>query len=104
MTGLHAGLVVATGATSNEREVVSHSRGEAAQVLPWVHVLIGNLKTWLRGTYHGVSAKHLPAYVKEFIYRFNRRFNEADIFRRMLGRATFAGPLTYRELVAEAGA
>ena len=41
--------------------------------LPKVHLLISNLKTWLRGTFHGVSDKHLPTYAREFIYRFNRR-------------------------------
>src|SRR5258708_7177433 len=30
-------------------------------VLPVVHVLFSNVKTWLNGTFHGVSAKHLPA-------------------------------------------
>ncbi len=28
--------------------------------MPIVHVLFSNVKTWLNGTYHGVSAKHLP--------------------------------------------
>ncbi len=28
--------------------------------LPWAHTIFGNLKTWLRGTFPGVSPKHLP--------------------------------------------
>jgi hypothetical protein len=31
-----------------------------------VHRVFGNLKTWLRGTFHGVSGKHLPRYLAEF--------------------------------------
>jgi hypothetical protein len=27
--------------------------------LPWVHIAIGNLKTFLLGTFHGVSGKYL---------------------------------------------
>jgi hypothetical protein len=30
--------------------------------------------TWLTGTHHGVSAQRLQAYLKEFTFRFNRRF------------------------------
>jgi hypothetical protein len=35
-----------------------HGR-QALNVLPWAHTVFGNLKTWLRGTFHGVSPKHL---------------------------------------------
>jgi len=44
--------------------------------LPWVHIAIGNLKTFLLGTFHGVSGKYLQEYSDEFSYRFNRRFIE----------------------------
>ena len=27
-----------------------------------VHLVFSNLKTWLQGIHHGVSAKHLQAY------------------------------------------
>jgi transposase-like protein len=47
---------------------------EVKEKLPWVHILIGNVKTFIRGTYHGVSHKHLQRYLNEFCYRFNRRF------------------------------
>jgi len=37
------------------------------------------VKTWLNGTFHGVSAKHLPRYAREWNYRFNRRRRIADL-------------------------
>ncbi len=49
---------------------------EAQEKLPWIHILIGNAKNFISGTYHGVSHKHLQSYLNEFCYRFNRRFNE----------------------------
>jgi transposase-like protein len=45
----------------------------AAQLLPHVHRVFGNLKTWLGGTHHGVGHDHLQAYLDEFAFRFNRR-------------------------------
>ena len=46
---------------------------QALNVLPWAHSVFGNLKAWLRGTFHGVSPKHFQRYLDEFVFRFNRR-------------------------------
>ena len=47
--------------------------------LPWVHIAIGNFKTFLLGTFHGVSGKYLQEYLDGFCYRLNRRFIEKQI-------------------------
>ena len=62
-----------------------------------LHLVFGNLKTWLNGIHHGVSAKHLQAYLNEFTFRFNRRFYPFNAFRSLLGIAADATP-TYAEL------
>ncbi len=61
--------------------------------LPWVHIAIGNLKTFLLGTFHGVSGKYLQEYLDEFCYRFNRRFFEKEIPNRLLNLAIIHSPL-----------
>jgi len=72
----------------------------ASTVLPWVHVVIGNFKRWILDVFHGVSAKHLQAYLDEFCYRLNRRWQRKDLFRRILNRCVrFSGPVTYNQLV-----
>ena len=71
---------------------------EASDMLPWVHILIGNAKTFIRGTYHGVSHKHLQRYLNEFCYRFNRRRNEFSIFDHMLAASLSTGTITFAEL------
>ena len=71
---------------------------DATTMLPWVHTLIGNAKTFLQGTYHGVSHKHLQRYLIEFCYRHNRRFKESEIFHRLLTDAFTAPVITYAEL------
>ena len=52
-------------------------------------------------TFHGVSHKHLDCYLKEFIYRFNRRWNEDKLFYYLTRRAVDATPLPYHRLIAE---
>ena len=73
----------------------------AKEVLPWAHTTFGNLKTWLRGTFHGVSGKHLQLYLDEFSYRFDRRWVEDRLGGFILRLAARAEPLPYCRLVAE---
>ena len=54
------------------------------ELLKWLHHMIGNAKTFINGTYHGTSTKHLQMYLSEFCYRFNRRKLGGAIFDRLL--------------------
>ncbi len=65
-----------------------------------IHHTFGNLKTWLKGTHHGVSAKHLQAYVNEFVFRHNRRHTPMAAFQTVLGLAVHAQGPTYEQLYA----
>ena len=67
--------------------------------LMWLHVVISNLKAFLNGTYHGVSGKHLQAYIDEFAYRFNRRFWPGQLFARTLTACAYASPFTRHALI-----
>lgn len=66
--------------------------------LPLIHIAFSNLKTWLMGTHHGVSKHHLPAYLNEFVFRFNRRFYPMTAFNSALGLAAHASAPTYETL------
>jgi transposase-like protein len=53
--------------------VIQDEAANAGAFFPIIHTLFSNIKAWLVGTHHGVSAKHLPRYLREWSYRFNRR-------------------------------
>jgi transposase-like protein len=77
--------------------------GDAALRLPAIHLVFGLAKRWLLGTHHGaVSAKHLPAYLDEFVFRFNRRTarNLSHRFARVIQQAIRTRPATYHAIVA----
>lgn len=59
------------------------------EFLKWLHVIIGNAKTYILGTYHGLDDKFLQAYLDEFCYRFNRRFKPKQLFGRLLNACAF---------------
>lgn len=72
----------------------------AVVILPRIHQVFGNLKTWLRGTHHGVDPKHLQAYLDEFVFRFNRRRTPMAAFQSLLGLTGAHGPTTRKMLYA----
>lgn len=76
-------------------------RGDPAiteQHLPLIHLVFGNLKTWLNGVHHGVSPQHLQAYLNEFTFRFNRRFFPFNAFQSLLGISVTTEPTAYKAL------
>jgi len=75
--------LVAIGKTQHHAARVTPP-DKAGEWLPWVHIAIGNLKTFLLGTYHGVSYKYLQEYLNELCYRFNRRAWETELPLRLL--------------------
>lgn len=82
------------------------------------HAVINHIREWVRGnvhtntienfwslfkrgvigSFHKVSAKHLPRYLAEFTYRFNRRKQE-DLFVQTLSRLLVTIGMPYRNLV-----
>ena len=70
----------------------------AEEFMPIIHLVFSNLKTWINGIHHGVSAKHLQAYLNEFTFRFNRRFYPFNAFRSLLGIAGGVEAPTYSGL------
>lgn len=55
------------------------------------------LKHGIIGSWHKVSAKHLPAYLEEMTFRFNRR-GRSDLFIDTLRHMVTADPLTFAQL------
>jgi len=82
------------------QQIQGHPK-RAGKILPWSHRIFGNLKTWLNGTFHGVSRKHMPRYLDEFVYRFDRRWRETEMFGFVLQRALAGTPMPYHRIVAE---
>jgi len=57
------------------------------------------LKRGIMGTWHRISAKHLPAYLEEMEFRFNRR-KRPDLFLDTLRHMVTAPALTFERLTA----
>jgi len=99
--GLDGYRPLAAAGIEHQRIVQGTDRSRSVKLFPWSHAVFSNLKSWLRGTYHGVSRKYLPRYLDEFSFRFNNRGNESAIGTAILGRVFSSPPLPYYRLEAE---
>jgi hypothetical protein len=94
------------GATAN---VYTHERlvvpgRDAGRLLPGVHRVASLSNRWLLGTHQGsVDEAHLPAYLDEFVFRFNRRTSRSRglAFHRVLQLAVDHQPVRYQDLIAD---
>jgi transposase-like protein len=82
--------------------VIAHRQETASELLPCVHRVVSLLKRWLMGTHQGaVSLEHLPYYLDEFTFRFNRRTSASrgKLFYRLIQQAVQIGPHPYHALI-----
>nr|WP_022884991.1 IS1595 family transposase [Glaciibacter superstes] len=69
--------------------------------LPGVHLVASLLKRWITGTLqHHVTVEHLPYYLDEYAFRFNRRDSKSRgmLFYRLLQQAVITEPTTLSDL------
>jgi transposase-like protein len=88
-----------------DHEVTSVQRRrpkEVSALLPRVHLVAALLKRWLASRHRsGVSREHLPYYLDEFTFRFNRRKSKSQgkLFFHLVKQAVNTGPATYAHIV-----
>lgn len=82
----------------HEVTVASADLAEAKSVFKWLNIIVSNAKSSILGTYHGLPEKHLDRYLREYCYRFNRRFCEHIIFGKLVNACIITAPSTYAEL------
>lgn len=87
-----------------EKYIIGRHRKNASDLLPRVHLVISLLKRWLLGTHQGaVSIVHLPYYLDEFTFRFNRRNSKSrgKLFYRLVQQAVATPPTTYPQMAVQ---
>ena len=86
----------------HETKVVLGSGQEAHELLPHVHMVDSLVKRWINGTHHGnISPKHLPYYLDEFAFRFNRKLStyRGKLFYRLIQQAVATPPIPLNEIM-----
>lgn len=80
---------------------VVHTDAESGDATPTAHRVASLLKRWWLGTHQGaISPEHLPYYLDEFTFRFNRRTSRSrgKLFYRLVEQALQTSPVTAKSL------
>ncbi len=83
------------------KKKIKGSGKEASDLLPHVHLIVTLVKRWLRGTHQGgVSVNHLPYYLDEYAFRFNRRLSthRGKLFYRLMQQVVATKPEPTKKL------
>lgn len=79
-----------------DHQAIKTGSGSAAARTPaskWVNTALGNIKAAITGTYCAISSKHVPRYLAEFEYRFNRRYDLAAMIPRLCWAGVRTAPM-----------
>lgn len=80
-----------------ESDFELHSKpSNGGKNFPGLHVIIMNLKGWLRGIHHHCSEKFMNGYLNEFFFRFNRRSFLNSIWHKLIERFMNHKPYVYK--------
>ena len=90
--------VVKAGCVHQPIITQSGRRAALTPAFKWVNTTLGNIKSAITGTYRAIHHKHVPRYLAEFEYRFNRRYDLAAMMPRLGYIALRAPPMPYRLL------
>lgn len=71
---------------------------ENGQNFKELHIIIMQIKSWLRAIPTHVSKWHIQAYFDEFCFRINRSQFKQNIFHKTIERMTEGKPLFYKQI------
>ncbi len=90
--------VVDAGCTHQPIITGSGRKAALTPAFKWVNTALANIKNAITGTYRAIRDKHVPRYLAEFEYRFNRRYDLAVMMPRLGYAALRTPPMPYRLL------
>jgi len=98
--GLWCFQAVEAAGCFHQREVVGKERKSTSMdCFSWINTVLGNLKNAITGTYHAFDfEKYAHRYLGEFQYRFNRRFDLAAMFKRLVNATAKADKVPEQKL------
>ncbi|WP_243388930.1 IS1595 family transposase, partial [Flavobacterium aurantiibacter] len=67
-----------------------------------LHVIVHQVKSWLRTVPTHVSKDHIERYFNEYCYRINRSQSKQTIFHKTIQRMLAAQPVSYTDLIRNA--
>jgi transposase-like protein len=87
--------VTTAGCTYPQIQTGGGAQAAKKPAFKWVNTILGNIKPALTGPPRAVPSKHVPRYLAEFEYRFNRRYRLETMIPRLAYVALRTAPMPY---------
>ena len=78
---------------------ITQSLSDKGQGMPQMHIVIHQIKSWLRTIYSWVHPKHIDSYLDEFSFRINRSIYKKTIFHKIMERVVQSEHLSYNMII-----
>lgn len=66
--------------------IIEQKESDDGMNFPELHIVIHQVKTWIRTIFSGVSKEYIQSYLDEFSFRFNRSIFKETIFHKLVER------------------
>jgi len=78
---------------------ITQSLSDKGQGMPQMHIIIHQIKSWLRTIYSWVHPEHINSYLDEFSFRINRSIYKRTIFHKIMERVVQSEHLSYNMII-----
>ncbi len=83
----------------NNKWNINQQLSNGGRNMPQIHIVIHQIKSWIRTIYSWVHPEHIEKYLNEFSFRINRSLFKDTIFNKIIERAVMAKHISYKEII-----
>lgn len=78
---------------------ITQSDSDNGKSMPQMHIIIHQIKSWLRTIHSWVHPGHIDSYLDEFSFRINRSIYKQTIFHKIMERVVQGEHLSYKDII-----
>ena len=78
---------------------ITQSLSDKGRGMPQMHIVIHQIKSWLRTIYSWVHPLHIDSYLDEYSFRINRSIFKTSIFHKVMERVSRSEHISYNEII-----
>jgi transposase-like protein len=78
---------------------ITQSDSNDGQSMPQMHIIIHQIKSWLRTIHSWVHPEHINSYLDEFSFRINRSIYKQTIFHKIMERVVQGEHFSYKAII-----
>lgn len=78
---------------------ITQNLSNGGRNMPQIHIVIHQIKSWIRTIYSWVHPEHIDKYLNEFSFRINRSLFKDTIFNKIMERVVEAIHTGYKEII-----